>query len=214
MNNKRGFTLIELLLVTALFPIIAMAAFSIFRAGAELWASLTRQVPQENISLFYRKSRVDVDSLLKYLPIPFEADDKSVSFMTSIRTVPELGGDSGLGQVTYRYEEGSKRLVRIEKNMSELHQDRPGRFSVMLEGVEGFSLTYYAFEKLENRWSWKSAWSDTKTLPAAIRFEFAYGEGDLRKVYRRTLAVAAGTLPNCGIAAAACWCWSCGPSRC
>jgi prepilin-type N-terminal cleavage/methylation domain-containing protein len=192
--NKRGFTLIELLLVTALFPVVAMAAFSNFSAGADLWTSLNRQVPQENISLFYRKSRVDIDSLFKYLPFPVEADEKSVSFMTSIRTVPELGGEFGIGRVTYVYDENSRRLVRVERNMSEVHGDSGGRETVMLEGVEGFSLSYYTFDKLGNLWEWKSSWNDAKTLPAAIRFEFSYGEAPWRKVYRRTLVVPAGTL--------------------
>src|SRR3990167_6177108 len=188
--NKAGFSLIELLLVVSFIPILSLAVFGNLTAGFKIWKTLDNDSLTEDLSVFYEKSEKDFGAALLFTGFPFLEEDGKVSFMTLIETDALLGGDRGIGQVTYAYDPSKKALVREQKNVSNLHREEQGQKSVVLRQVMSFKPFFLVYEKLDESYVWKESWEDPegKRLPLAVRFQLAHlssaGLSNITKTYK------------------------------
>ncbi len=174
VSSQVGFSLIELLLVMTLAPLVFFSIYSNFSAGVRIWSTVVRQTPEEDLNIFYYKTQRDIENMLRYTSIPFGGDKEEIVFAAAIEALPELGGDHGIGQVRFFYDETSKTINREVKNYSEFYRDSPGHQTVLLQGVSSFELSYLSFSKLDNSAVWRDSWKpDGNNLPLAVRLSFS-----------------------------------------
>ncbi|HTL71274.1 MAG TPA: prepilin-type N-terminal cleavage/methylation domain-containing protein [Candidatus Eisenbacteria bacterium] len=195
LRRRAGaFTLIELLLVMTLLPILAFAVYANFNSGFRIWKAANQEVPEEACALFYRRGDADFRNLVRYSALPFEGGSSEVAFCAGVAAPAELGGDRGLGQVRYFYDDDKKALFREEKNFSEVHKERPGRVTLVLEHVERFSLEYFAVTQQKDVYAWTEEWTGRKPeeLPLAVRFSFDRSGPAGNRTDTRTFQVGAG----------------------
>ncbi len=171
-RKAAGFTLLELLVVAALAMVIAVAIYSNFSAGARLWVSLQGSSSIEDENIFYMRTSEDFEKAFRYGQSGFSGESDRVSFMTGIRASEELGGDRGIGQVSFYFDKGRRVIIREERDVSRLFKDSAGPSRVALQNVSALKLTFLGFDKIENAYVWQDAWSDPKgVLPKAVHFD-------------------------------------------
>ena len=194
-NRTSGFTLLELLVVAALAMVIAVAIYSNFSAGARLWVSLQGGSSIEDENIFYMRTSEDFEKAFRYGEKGFSGESDRISFMTGIRASEELGGDRGIGQVSYFFDKGRRVILREERDLSRLFKDSAGPSRVALQNVAALKLSYLGFEKTENAFVWQEAWTDPKgALPKAVQFDMTLDtpEGPSKVSYH--FAIPAGGL--------------------
>ena len=188
-----GFSLLELLLVMTLLPIVFFSVYSNFSTGFKIWARVVRQTPEEDVDIFYYKARKDLENMQRFAAIPFDGDKEAVSFAATVQAPPELGGASGIGQVSFTYDPDHHTVLRESKDYSQLYEEHPGTQSVLLKNVASFELSYFSKEPMENAHSWSDSWKpDPKKLPLAVRISFTL-EGVPEK-QERTVFIPVGGL--------------------
>ena len=133
-----GFTLIELLLAAALIPVVSFVIYANLSAGIRIWTKLTQQTPVEDINIFYERSSYDFKNIFRYVTIPFTGKEDKVTFATRIDAAPSLGGDRGIGEVTYFYDPRQKAILRQERNVNQIFREAPGETSLLLKDVLSF----------------------------------------------------------------------------
>jgi prepilin-type N-terminal cleavage/methylation domain-containing protein len=176
-----GFSLIELLLVLTILPIVSFAVYSNFNSGIGLWKRLNRPVFEEDIQVFQTKASRDFLETLVFSPISFQGDPERASFPATVRTQSRLGGDRGIGQVTYRYDSDTRAILREERNYVEFCAEKPGRISSVLTGVDSCVLSYMVYDEVLKSYSWSDVWSGKPNqAPAAVRFTYTHTFGERR----------------------------------
>ncbi len=174
-RSRAGFSLVELLLVMALLPIVFYTVFSNFSVGMRVWKSVNTPTPIEDLEIFYHKMRTDLENTFLYQTVPFEGSSEEVSFATFLSTVPELGGEHGIGQVRLYYDPNLKAIIRQAKNISELYKEHEGKKTVLLREVGAFQLSYYIYDDADKTYTWADAWkADPKKLPVAIQIQYTH----------------------------------------
>jgi prepilin-type N-terminal cleavage/methylation domain-containing protein len=171
--DRRGFSLLELLLVTALLPVISFAVFANFSSGMRIWKALVQESPQEDISIFYQKVSVDFMNALKYTDIPFTGDKDRVTLATRIDADPKLGGDRGIGRVSFFYDPRERAIFKEEEDISRIYKETAPQKVLMIKGVASFEVNYFFFHSQDKTFSWENEWEPKKdVLPVAARFIF------------------------------------------
>ena len=171
--GQLGFSLLELLMVLTLAPIVFFTLYSSFSAGLRIWSTVVSQTPEEDLNIFYMKTRRDIENMLRYDPIPFSGDNEEAAFASVIEAPAELGGRHAIGQVRFFYDPSSKTVRRETKNISQLHKDSAGQVTVLLKGVTSFALFYLSNNQTGDDYSWSDSWApQSGTLPVALRLSF------------------------------------------
>ncbi len=177
-RSNAGFSLMELLIAAVLIPIIAFAVFSNFSSATRLWKKINQSDWQEDIQIFSEKTDPVFMNALKYTPIPFESEDGELSFASFIRTDPKLGGDHGIGEVVYSYDEAHGVLLKSERNLSELFREAKPVKRPVLTHVRSCRIEFYGPTQLSQGFEWKDEWKDAKgNLPIATRFSLEVDDG-------------------------------------
>lgn len=172
--KARGFSLLELLLVLTLVPVVSFTAYSNLSSGIKLWNSLNRPIIEEELQLFQNKASRDFLSAICFSTIPFQGDAETTSFVSIIKAPAELGGERGIGQVTYGYDASLRAIVREEKDYSQFSNDKPGRKLPVLDGVNSCSLSYLVYDDQAREHVWSDVWAGkANEAPAAVRFTYS-----------------------------------------
>lgn len=160
-------------MVMTLAPIIFFTLYSNFSAGLRIWSTVVRQTPDEDLNIFYMKTRRDLENMLRADSIPFSGDNEEVVFASAIEAPPELGGRYAIGQVRFFYDASSKTVNREVKNISQVHEDSAGQITVLLKDATSFELSYLSMSQLGSDYSWSDSWTPQPgTLPTALRLSF------------------------------------------
>ena len=160
-------------MVLTLAPIIFFTLYSSFSAGLRIWSTVVRQTPEEDLNIFYMKTRRDIENMLRYDPIPFSGDSEEVVFASAIEAPAELGGRHAIGQVRFFYDSSSKSVNRETKNISQVYKDSSGQRTTLLQGVTSFALSYLSTSLTGSEYSWNDSWTPQPgTLPIALRLSF------------------------------------------
>lgn len=187
--NRRpdsGFTILELLIVTMILPVIAFTIFANFRSGYALWSVVTQPVPGEELARFSRRLSDDTQSAGRYSAAPFAGTPVELSFFRIPASDPVEPAGAVL-RVRYVWDDNANAIVREERDLSEQHRDRPGRVSLALAGVEECRFEYLVFDKLNESYQWRDAWSGKpEEFPAALRVNFTVMIDGVRRPVTRT----------------------------
>ncbi len=169
-----GFSLVELLIVVTLVPIISLAIFFCFRNSTLLWQTLNQEMPEENIAIFNLRAETDFRQALRYKTIPFFGSAQEVSFADYVQTLETVGGEHGIGEVKYRYDETKQIVIREERNMSDLHTQKLRMSKVVLQNVDNFLLSYLGKNEQTHQYVWHEEWQQPgrKSLPCAVKLDY------------------------------------------
>jgi prepilin-type N-terminal cleavage/methylation domain-containing protein len=178
-KTRAGFTLLELLLVLTLAPIVFFAVYANFSTGTRLWQRLQTDTPEESLVIFRLKVQRDFENALRTGMIPFEGDKEETAFGAGISAEPALGGERGIGQVRYRYDERARGIVREVRDFHQVYRDDTGRSSVVLKGVRSFELSYLVEDTVSKQYQWGSSYRPNKpgSLPMAVKMIFTGDQG-------------------------------------
>lgn len=192
-GHPSGFTLVELLLAAALIPVIAFAIFANLSSGFRVWTTLNRQNVFEDVNIFYEKTSFDFYNAFHYTPLPFAGTPDKVSFACRIDAKPSLGGDRGIGEVSYFYDPAQKTVLRVERDLSQIFKDKPAQARAVLTGVISFQIAYFALDPRTRLYGWKEAWTEEeKKLPSAVTIRCEVAGLDRTGSFVRTFEIPAG----------------------
>ncbi len=178
-----------------LIPLVSFAVYANFSAGVKVWQAVGQGgIPAEDVDIFFQKVSVDFFNAFKYTSLPFSGDSKKVTFASLIDTERALGGDQGIGEVSFFYDAGKQAIVKEEKNVSQIYKEKPGKAQVMLRRVSSFQVSFFTFDKLNDAFVWQESWDPQETiLPVAVKFRFELTPGTgPRESFIRTFVVPAG----------------------
>ena len=184
----QGFTLIELLMVTSLIVLLSIAVYGNFQSGISVMQRVAVNSPEEDVQIFLEKFSRDVSNSFPYKGILFEGGEEKVRFPTAILTVPELGGDRGIGRVTYSYDASSRSILKLSENVSEVYQDKENKGALVLRNVYSVQFQYLEYSPGQQKFEWIESWSeaDDKSaylLAVKLKMELNH-EGETQRVSR------------------------------
>ncbi|MBI4430409.1 MAG: prepilin-type N-terminal cleavage/methylation domain-containing protein [Candidatus Omnitrophica bacterium] len=191
MKSRRGFTLIEILMAASLAAVVGMAIYSSLASGINMMRKVVETSRDEDAAIFLEKFERDLENSFHYQEIPFQGESESLSFAGIIQTDPGLGGEQGIGRITYYHDSSEKTIVRRQDNVHQLFEDREGNLASALDNISSLQFEYFGYEQTESQYKWNREWDPVArkgTVPIAVRAEFqVHGEGGPRIVSKRIL---------------------------
>lgn len=198
-QRTKGFTLIEVLITMSLVALVSLGIYGLFDSGIRVMKKVSRPVSEEHIHFFLEKFSHDFQNLFSYTGIPFQGEANSASFATAIQTHSDLGGDEGIGRVTYVYDEKDKTIYRKQLNVSEFYEAIEDGIENELDHAEGVltqiascRFQYYRFNPADQSYLWEQAWDqlgENKGLPAAIQIDFSFVDDGEEYDVSRTITI-------------------------
>jgi prepilin-type N-terminal cleavage/methylation domain-containing protein len=187
-KDKAGFTLIEMLVVTAIAAVVSLVIYSTFSSGLKIWLRLTRQMPQEDICIFFEKFGSDLRNCFSFTGIPFTADTGKLEFATLVQSA-RLGHRSA-GELIYSYDDQRHILSRRQRDFSAVYRDEDGASQTALGNIKSLLFQYYFYDKERKEYLWANEWQEVKgRLPLAVRIELAFEDGEQLKKITRTVSI-------------------------
>lgn len=188
-----GFTLIEMLIAMSLVALVAVAVYANFESGIRVMKVMSRPVSEEDTNIFFEKISSDLQNSFRYKKIPFSGLPERVSFPAPIRTEPSLGGADAIGRVSYAYDSSRHSVVRLQENVSQIYQEKPGQPVSVLSPVQSLHFHYYRFDPSERKYSWVEEWKETEEkVPRAVRVELEIDEEGKLHNLTRTIPIPVG----------------------
>lgn len=212
MNKKKGFTFIELIVAVAIFSIIAVSVYSVFRAGVRLWYR-TNPLIQANQStrFFFNTISSDLKNSVSYNAIStglktfgsseerranFEGGEQKISFMTLV-DVSGAGAlpHTELARVVYSFDRSKKTVKRAVATKAEGFSEDHANAADLLNDIDdknfGFEYCYkMTSSPTEYDYEWKDAWSDEDRdkgkIPRGVKVKAG--------VYSKTIFIPTGRL--------------------
>lgn len=203
--SDRGFTLIEMLIVTAILSVVALAIYATLNNGIKIWQKVNRQLPEEDLNIFFDKFTLDIRNTFKFTGINFSGTIEKVEFPTLVNPVRDYG-ESGkrydvsngvnspglqkrtIGKVIYFYDDESKIISREQKDFSQVYSDEKGAIRESLRNVRALKFQYYLYDEQKKECLWQDEWSK-EGLPLAVKMELEFDDGAEIKKFTKTVAI-------------------------
>jgi prepilin-type N-terminal cleavage/methylation domain-containing protein len=195
LKFRSGLTLIEMLMVISLIALVGMAVYGIFSSGINVMRLVTRPVSEENLNIFFEKLARDLQNSFNYTGISFEGENDKFSFAAKINAKPELGGERGIGRVTYFYDSGRDAISRREEDLNLVFEESFSKPAAQFGSVLEAKFLYFAQDPATKQYLWKDDWvqiDSKKKLPLAVRVEFEYKDENGRHSISKTIPIPAG----------------------
>ncbi|MCU0651245.1 MAG: prepilin-type N-terminal cleavage/methylation domain-containing protein [Candidatus Omnitrophica bacterium] len=183
-NRVPGFTLVELLVVTVIMSVISIVIYSTFSSGARIWKRTNSLDSNEDVNMFFDRFGQDVGNGFNFTGIAFEGKADRFQIPTIV-TSARMGARS-VGLAVYSCSD--KVLSRSVSDYSQIYEESqiPARNS--LTGISACKFSYYQFDPEKKEYSWVEEWQK-KSLPLAIRVEFALGQGENPVSFIKTVSI-------------------------
>ncbi|MFA6216154.1 MAG: prepilin-type N-terminal cleavage/methylation domain-containing protein [Candidatus Omnitrophota bacterium] len=170
----RGFTFIEILIVTMMMSVVSLAIYSAFNNGIKIWQRLNRQLPQEDINIFFDKFASDLRNCVKLKNMNFigKADMLEFSSIVMSARMEQVS----VGKFLYRYDRSAGTLRRDQFDYSAIFTDEKNAYAGGLEHIKSLKFLYYNFDEEKNEYNWQEEWLFDE-LPKAVRVEIEFFQG-------------------------------------
>jgi len=186
LSRNIGLTLIELLVVTMILAIISLTIYSVFSNGIKIWSRINREIPEEEVNIFFDKFAVDLTNAFSFKNISFVGKDEEMSFATFVDS-QKLQART-VGKVHYFFDRENGVLKRDEMDFSDIYKEETGKTLKILHNVKTLKFYYYVYEAEKNEYLWKDDW-DKEHLPLAARIELEIIYGDQVSRFRKTVNI-------------------------
>ena len=185
-NKRYGFTLIELLIASAILCIISLAIYATFNNGIKIWQKINRDIPEENLDIFFERFSSDLRNTFRFTDIDFSGEEYRVGFPTLINS-PRLNKRS-VGQVVYFYDPATEVVNREERDFSQVYSGESGVVKQSLKNVESLKFQYYFYHSEEKEYTWQDEWLE-EARPLAVRIELEFDNGTQVVKFTKTVGI-------------------------
>ncbi|MFC1666925.1 prepilin-type N-terminal cleavage/methylation domain-containing protein [Candidatus Omnitrophota bacterium] len=173
-NKRHAFTLIELLVASAILCVISLAIYATFNNGIKIWQKINRDMPEENVDIFFERFSSDLRNAFRFKGIGFSGGEYRLGFPTLINS-PRLEKTS-VGQAIYFYDPLEETVTREERGFSQVYSGETGVIKQALESVESLRFQYYFYDSEEREYTWQDGWLK-EGMPLAVRIELEFDNG-------------------------------------
>lgn len=194
MRLSRGFTLIEVMMAAALTALVGLAIYANFATGIRVMKKLTQPSGDADLYIFFEKFSRDLENAFLYNGIPFHGEKEKLSFATTILTEAVLGGERGIGRVTYSYESGRNSIGRAQENVSQIYQDEEAEARPILDQIYSLTFRYYKYNAKDKIYLWKEEWDEEEEEnknPVAVRIDLEFKDEEGKHSSVKTIAIPA-----------------------
>jgi prepilin-type N-terminal cleavage/methylation domain len=189
--RKNGFTLLELILVISILAVTAMAIYAVFNSGIKIWRVAGRQIPEEELGIFFEKFTSDLRNAFRSESIIFIGKKDEIRFAALVDS-PRLQARSA-GKVIYSYDYQAGAVEREAFDASHIYEVEGGRVQRSIGNIRNFNLLYYFYDDKTKEYAWKEEWlEDEKFLPLAVRVELLLDKGGEMENFVKTINIPAG----------------------
>ncbi len=136
---------------------------------------LAETSPEEDLAIFFEKFNRELENSFHQKEIPFEGEKEQFSFATTVLSDPAVGGDLGIGKVTYFSSRSG--ITRRQQNVHDIFEEENGAERIVLQGVSDFHLEYLGYESGESKYVWTEDWDPVEkkgTIPIAVKIQFLF----------------------------------------
>ncbi len=188
-NRKSAFTLVEMLIVTAILSVVGMAIYATFNSGVKIWQKVTRQLPEEDLNIFFDKFSLDLRNCFKFTGINFSGTADKLEFPTLVNSL-RLEKRT-VGKSIYAYEPQGRILNRYQVDFAGIYSDEGASPRQSLRDVKALKFQYYFYDEQNKIYVWQDEWL-REGLPLAVRVELELDDGQKTKKFSRTVAISIG----------------------
>lgn len=188
----RGFTLVELLVSMTLLGLVLMVLFGGLRFGTTVWqageAQAERMAEMQAIQAFLHRQVSRAQPVRRAVQagrreIQFEGEASSLRFVS---IMPAHLGTAGYYLIDIRERRVGDRTQLVMRRR--LYQPGTGeaeimgeaRERVLLDDIADLEISYFGAERRNDPAVWHRRWLNSAVLPALVRIEVAFKDGDRR----------------------------------
>lgn len=178
MTRPNGFTLLEVLVATTVLGLLTLTLSGGLHFGMRVWEAGERRAGRlETVAA--------VQDLMRRLleqahPLTSRRGEPAILFdggrdrLRFVSVLPPRMGPSGLADMTLSLVDGG-RLQLAWQALGE--RDRPATARVLLEGVDGLTLSYYGGATRTAAPVWRDDWIGAGFPPALVRIAVRFSDG-------------------------------------
>ncbi len=189
LRRRHGFTLMETLLVAGLIAMTGLALYQTVDNGIRLWERSQDVLLSEDAMLFLDRLTQDLHNTLDYAFLPFDGKSSRVQIPTVIETPPDPVSHmktemnvSQPGTVEYRFDEGTRSIVRSQINYGRSVKHLSGEARALLSDVVSLKFTYLYNDG--------GGWQEKQSvgyIPAAVTVDLEFKSVNGIESMRRTI---------------------------
>lgn len=183
--RKRGFTLIEMLVVVAMLGVISLAIYTTTTNGIKIWQRINRQIPQEDLNIFFEKFATDLRNSLEYTDMNFLGKEDELEFPTLVNS-PRLKIRT-VGKIRYIYDYNNGVINRQQLDFSHIYNDENGITQQLLKDVKTLRFQYYIYDAEKKEYLWQE--ERIVGLPLAVRIELEVKYGTQTAKFTKTVGI-------------------------
>ncbi|MCX5692484.1 MAG: prepilin-type N-terminal cleavage/methylation domain-containing protein [Candidatus Omnitrophica bacterium] len=174
-----AFTLIEMLIVTALLCVISLGIYSTFNNGIKIWQRLNKEVPEQDLYIFFDKFASDLRNSLKFKGINFSGMENQLDFAAIVNS-PRLRKRT-VGSISYFYDPKTGSAYKEERDFACVYAGARGVVREVLKNIKSLEFKYYSYDIERKEYIWQDRWLK-ENLPLAVWLEVEITDGD--KVFK------------------------------
>ena len=176
--NNQGFTLIEFLVVASILGMVAVAIFSTFATGLNVYKKAQSYAgTQTDVLLALEKMEKDLRNIFDSSGIDFLGDTKKIAFAGLVKTFDTAGNQKvSLGKISYYLDDEKGTLVKEEQDYSHAVSGIEGgenNFKV-LAFIEDINFNYYYFNSETEKQDRKSSRGADNGIPTKVKIEITF----------------------------------------
>jgi general secretion pathway protein J len=187
-KSEAGFTLLELLISMTLLGLLMVVVFGGLRFGARAWerneahatatddVRLVQTLLRREIARAYPLFLMDQANLANR-HVDFDGSEDSMSFLA-----PALAAlaDAGRARITLSRAVHDGKTALVLSAVAELAADSRPYSEVMVDGLKSLDFSYFGADVSKDAPTWRTSWSNEKTMPQLVRVHAVFADGDAR----------------------------------
>lgn len=185
-RDHNGFTLVELLVATTLLALLSVVLFGGLRFGARAWEaggeSIERTVEVEAAQELLRRTLLEAVPFAPAGPSQQPALAGQPNRISFFAPMPRHLGLGGPARFSIWLDAAGRLSLAWEPRRPERKLDAPfaGDPAIVLQNVQGLSLSYYGPAQAGEPPAWHASWNGP-SLPQLIRIEVGFDVTDRRR---------------------------------
>jgi prepilin-type N-terminal cleavage/methylation domain-containing protein len=185
-KKNNAFTLIELLIVTALLCVISIGIYSTFNSGIKIWQRLNKEVPEQDVYIFFDKFASDLRNSLKFKGINFSGMENRFDFATIVNSTRMR--QNTVGGVAYYYDPKAEAVYKEERDFACVYAGDKGVVKEMLKNIKSLEFQYYSYDSSKKEYIWQSVWFK-ENLPLAVWLQVEITDGEKVFKFSKTINI-------------------------
>jgi len=167
--TKKGFTLIEILISGSIIFLVAIAVYSVFASGVNIWqrANETRSY-ERRVRLVSEKLSRELRNTFKFSNIPFEGTEDFIAFAALV--------ENEVGRISYFLNEENIFCRRYQTYPESFQEEEIGEVDKLSPEVSQLNFSYCYLDNATGDYKWKDKWlkEEQDSIPQAVNIELVF----------------------------------------